>query len=80
MLLWRRSLALTARRTMATSSGGGGAPVQAARAAAVAAGAGRPRAAPPAALDRDAFRHVITVPALRIPKRRCAELMKAFRE
>lgn len=30
-------------------------------------------------LDRDSFRKVLNVPALRIPKSRCQEYMKKFR-
>lgn len=33
----------------------------------------------PEPLDRSAFTQILTVPALRVPVRRCSELMKAFR-
>lgn len=80
MLLARRTLAraLTSRRTMSSA---------AAAAAGSSGGAGAP---PPAAsavqqqqvlpvLDRAAFKRVVTLPALRVPKARCNELMRVFR-
>jgi hypothetical protein len=69
MLLCHRALALAARRTMASAAAAGGGSSGGAPAAAGAA----------VKLDRDAFKRVVTVPALRIPKTRCNELMKTFR-
>ncbi|KIY91422.1 hypothetical protein MNEG_16542, partial [Monoraphidium neglectum] len=58
---------------MASAATGGEAPT------AVAAAGPVPPAAATVALDRDAFRRVVTVPALRIPKQRCNELMRTFK-
>lgn len=88
MLLWPRSLAraLTGSRRTATST-----VVAAAMAAPGGNGGGvgadahlQPHPQPPPLadvppLDRAAFTRVTTVPALRVPKQRCSELMRAFK-
>lgn len=33
----------------------------------------------PVALDREAFNRTVTLPALRVPKNLCSEMMKRFR-